>query len=154
MEELQIIVFKVGEEFYGIDIKTVSGIETVKGFTKVPNTASYIKGIISLRGSIVPVYSLRKKFGLEDLEREELNLVIARLGDVEMAIEIDKIDVIQNVEPSMIHGVPSIVKTPGEQYYDKVISVDDRIIVVISAEKLVSDADKEMLDKLLSDKED
>ncbi len=153
MEEFQVIVFKVGDEFYGIDIKTVSGIETVKGFTKVPNTASYIKGIIELRGNIVPVYSLRKKFGLEDLEREELNLVIARLGEVEMAVEIDKIDVIQTVTPEMLHGVPSIVKTPGEQYYDKVISVDGKLIVVISAEKLVSDADKEMMDKLLSDKE-
>jgi len=154
MEKFKIIVFKVGEEFYGIDIKTVSGIENVKGFTKVPNTASYIKGIINLRGSIVPVFSLRKKFGLEDLENEELHLVIVRLGETEIAVEIDQIDVIQNVDSEMLHGVPSIVKTPGEQYYDRVVSVDNKIIVVISAEKLVSDADKDVIEKLVSNSEE
>lgn len=151
MEELQTLVFKIGEEFYGINIITVRGIENVKGFTRVPNTANYIKGIINLRGDIIPVYSLRKKFGMEEKTGDEMNLVVLNLGDMLMAVEIDNIEMIQNVEKDMIHEIPPIVRNGNEKYYDKVISVDGKIIVVIDPNKLLSQEEKEAINGILAE---
>lgn len=151
MEELKTLMFKIGEEYYGVNIKDVQGIENVKGFTKVPNTADYIKGIINLRGDIIPVYSLRKKFGMEDLNREELSLIIVTIGGMRIALEIDVIDAIQDIDSSMIFDVPTIIKTPDEQYYEKVLNVNDKIVVVLNAEKLLSVDEKETISKLVSE---
>lgn len=150
MEELKTLMFKIGEEYYGVNIKDVQGIENVKGFTNVPNTAEYVKGIINLRGDIIPVYSLRKKFGMEDLNREELSLIIVTIGDMQIALEIDIIDAIQDIDSSMIFEVPAIIKTPDEQYYEKVLNVNNKIVVVLNVGKMLSADEKENISKLVS----
>ena len=63
MEEMKPVVFKLDNENYGVDIGRVLGIEREQQIVRVPNTVSYIKGIMNLRGEIIPVYDLRKKFG-------------------------------------------------------------------------------------------
>ena len=149
MNDFKVIVFKVGAEYYGIDITTVQGIENVEGYTKVPNTANYIKGIINLRGDVIPVYSLRKKFNLVDEDRQELQLIIAKVGDVRIGFEIDEIDAIQDVTEDMVHPVPTVVRTPEKQYYDKVVNVSGKIVVVIKSENMLSDAELASVNELV-----
>jgi len=151
MAEEKTLVFKIGEGLYGLDIDTVQGIENVKGFTAIPNISEHIKGIINLRGNVIPVYSLRKKFGLANIEKDELQLIIVNVGDIQVAIEIDQIDVIQDVNDDMIHQVPSIVRTPYEQYYKNVISVNERLIVVLDPEKLISENELNTMNELISE---
>lgn len=64
MEEMKPVVFKLDNENYGVDINLVQGIEKEQQIVRVPNTVNYIRGIINLRGEIIPVYDLRAKFGL------------------------------------------------------------------------------------------
>lgn len=149
MNDFKVIVFKVGKEYYGIDITTVQGIENVEGYTKVPNTANYIKGIINLRGDVIPVYSLREKFNLADEDRQELQLIIAKVGDIRIGFEIDEIDAIQDVTEDMVHAVPTVVRTPEKQYYDKVINAGGKIVVVIKAENMLSDAELASVNELV-----
>ena len=69
MEEMKPVVFKLDSENYGVDIGRVLGIEREQQIVRVPNTVSYIKGIMNLRGEIIPVYDLRKKFGLPAVQK-------------------------------------------------------------------------------------
>ena len=70
------VIFKVGTEEYGSDIQLVSAIESYGGVVPVPNAPSYILGILNLRGEVIPVFSLRKKFGLPESEVDDKTLLL------------------------------------------------------------------------------
>ncbi|MBQ9701225.1 MAG: chemotaxis protein CheW, partial [Lachnospiraceae bacterium] len=76
MADFKPVVFKLDEELYGLDILRVQGIERDQQVVRVPNTASYIKGIMNLRGNVIPVYSLRKKFNLPDTANTDIQYII------------------------------------------------------------------------------
>ena len=78
MADFKPVVFKLENELYGLDINKVQGIEKEQQVVHVPNTASYIKGIMNLRGEVIPVYSLRKKFGMSDVASADVQYIIVR----------------------------------------------------------------------------
>jgi len=79
----QFVVFKLDKEDYGININKVSTIEQVLPATRVPNTPDYIRGVINLRGDIIPVIDLRKRFGLPPVEdTEDTRIIIVKSGEV------------------------------------------------------------------------
>ena len=81
MEENKLIVFNVGEELYGIDIKKVMGIERKQEIISVPNTPDCIKGIINLRGDVIPIYSFRTKFNKEELVGDDEGIILGHSGN-------------------------------------------------------------------------
>ena len=89
MEEMKPVVFKLDSENYGVDISRVLGIEREQQIVRVPNTVSYIKGIMNLRGEIIPVYDLRKKFGLPAVQNQDIQFIIVRVKDSKIALEVD-----------------------------------------------------------------
>ena len=98
MEENKLIVFNVGEEFYGIDIKKVMGIEKKQEIISVPNTPDCIKGIINLRGDVIPIYSFRTKFNKEELTGDDEGmLIITKTGDITIGFEVDQVAQIMDI---------------------------------------------------------
>ena len=87
MEEMKPVVFKLDNENYGVDIGRVLGIEREQQIVRVPNTVSYIKGIMNLRGEIIPVYDLRKKFGLPAAQNQDIQFIIVRVKDSKIALK-------------------------------------------------------------------
>ena len=85
MDEFKPIVIKLDNELYGFDISRVQGIEREQQVVRVPNTAAYIKGIMNLRGHVVPVYSLRKKFGLPERDSKDVQYVIVNVNRMLLA---------------------------------------------------------------------
>ena len=75
-EAIQYIKIEVGEEFYGVDISIIDNIVRMQRITRVPNVAPYIKGVINLRGEIVPIMNLRLKMGLEEIEYSKTTRII------------------------------------------------------------------------------
>ena len=103
MTEFKPVVFKVGNEYYGVDINLVRGIEKMIQVVSIPNSNPNIKGIINLRGDVIPVYSLREKFNLEPMnESEDNQFIIVKVEDMLLALEVDKVDEIQNISEDMI----------------------------------------------------
>ena len=100
-EALKPIVFRVGNELYGIDIQYVNAIEKDQDIVRVPNASSSIKGIINLRGDIIPVYSLRDKFKLPQAPGDT-KLIIANLPDMKLAIEVDEVEEIDDLQEDEI----------------------------------------------------
>lgn len=84
------VVFKVGNEMYGVDINLVQSIEREIQVVPVPNSMPYIKGIVNLRSEVIPVYSLKKKFGLVDNGVSE-NTIIIDTKNVKLALEVDEV---------------------------------------------------------------
>ena len=136
------VIFKLGNESYGIDINLVSSIEKQVNVVSVPNTLQYIKGIIKLRNEIIPVINLRKKFNMKDSDVPGENVIIIKLPNITIAVEVDSVEEIQNIEESEIVDMPTIVKTADLKYFDKVVSVNSKLIVLINANYLLNESEQ------------
>ncbi len=149
MEEFKPVVFKLDNELYGLDINKVQGIEKEQQVVRVPNTATYIKGIMNLRGEVIPVYSLRKKFGMpETTATVDIQYIIVRANGSLLALEVDTVDEIHNVESEDVHVVPSIVNSVDTRYFDKVLKTNRGLIITIDIDKLLSDEEVEQIEQM------
>lgn|SRR5574344_1724476 len=152
MNEFKPVVFKVGNQEYGVDINYVRGIEKTIPIIPVPNSNACIKGIINLRGSVVPIFSLRRKFGLEDVPNtEDTKFIIVKTDKLLIGLEVDLVGEIQNVEEKNVFQMPEIVVTSETQYYGKVINVNGKLVIMLDVSKLLTDKEFDNLEKSISD---
>lgn len=132
------IIFKIGTGSYGIDVSKVMGIEKDIPVVGIPNAPECIKGMINLRGDVIPVFSLRDKFHMpaaENLETKEL--VIAKSNGVVIAIEVDLVKEIVELEDSKIGPAPVIIKAPGTEYIESVAHVENDLVLIIDLDGLL-----------------
>lgn len=148
MLEFKPVVFRLDKELYGIDILRVQGIEKEQQVVRVPNTASYIKGIMNLRGDVIPVYSLRKKFGMPESTSDEVQYIIVSTNGTLLALEVDNVDEIHNIDDEDVHVVPSIVTNGDTRYFDKVLKTSKGLIITIDINKLLSDDEMEQIQQM------
>ena len=139
---LKPVIFKLGSESYGIDINLVSSIEKQVDVVSVPNTLQYIKGIIKLRNEIIPVINLKKRFNMKDADISGENAIIVKLPNITIAIEVDAVEEIHSIEESEVVDMPTIVKTEDLKYFDKVVSVNGKLVVLINANYLLNESEQ------------
>lgn len=135
----QPVVFKLNKEVYGVDITHVNGIEREQTIIRVPNTSSTIKGIINLRGEVIPVINLKAKFGAECKETKDTELIIVNLASGKLALEVDGVEEIQNIDSANIVDMPSIAKGEGVEYFERIAKVNNQLIIMINPHKLLSE---------------
>lgn len=104
VEEIQYIVIKLGDEQYGIDITNVDNIVRMQRITRVPKSQPYYAGVINLRGEVVPIMSLRRRFGLEnDTYASATRIIIIRMEDQSMiGFIVDEVREVVNIDPRTI----------------------------------------------------
>lgn len=145
------VVFYIGNEQYGVDIKIVRGIEKTIPIVPIPNSNPIIKGIINLRGDIIPICSLRRKFGMQDIVYDDnTKYIIVKTETLLLGIEVDAVGDIQNVEETDIFDVPKIVLSKDTDYYSKIINKGGQLIIMLDINKLMTDAEMEALEKAIS----
>lgn len=135
----QFIIFKLGKEEYGIDIKKITTIEQMKTITRVPKIPVFIKGVINLRGEIIPIMDLRTKFGLpKGEETEDSRIIIVKIEEEPVGIIVDAVAEVISLTDELIENVSNFSNELSMEYILGVGKVDDRIITLLNIEKLVS----------------
>lgn len=150
-EALKPIVFRIGNELYGIDISYVNAIEKDQDIVRVPNASSSIKGIINLRGDIIPVYSLRDKFKLPQ-SPNPTKLIITNLPDMKLAVEVDEVVEIDDLQEDEIRDFPSIAANRDTAYFVKVANTKGRLILIIDIHNLLTASEAEDAKQLMEEK--
>lgn len=140
----QYIVIKIGEEQYGINIAYIDNIVRMQHITRVPKVQSYLKGVINLRGIIVPVMSLRLKMGLEDDEiTKATRIIILKLENAGIiGIVVDEVKEVVTLENSQVEKVAADNSSPDHvnfvqnvgKYGDQLISILDLNAVALEKE--------------------
>jgi purine-binding chemotaxis protein CheW len=154
MQSTQQAIFSVGDEEYGLDIMDVNVIEKFTAVEQVANSPKNIKGIINLRGDIIPVYSLRRKFGLNDIQPDdETRFIITTSDGILMAYEVDKMQEISQLMPEQINEVPPIVKSKDTAYLKSITNKDGRLIILMNADGIVSDEEQNGIKAILAKKQ-
>lgn len=149
MEEFKPVVFKLGNQKFGLDISKIQGIEKEQNIVPVPNTEKYIIGIMNLRGEVIPVYSLKRKFNIQSVSKEQPQYVITWIKNNTIALEVDEVDEIQAVDDEMLHEVPSIIGKGDTGYMDKIIHNGKDLIIIINSDGLLTDEELERVDNIV-----
>lgn len=151
MAEFRPIIFKIDEEYYGIEIERVEAIERGQQIVRVPNSSKNIKGIINLRGEIIPVVSLRSKFNSANQEYVgKTELIIVTASGSKVAFEVDKVDEIHDVNDTNMIAMPSIAKGEGVDYFNKVAKIDNKLVIMIEPDMILSDDEIRAAEEMVS----
>ncbi len=152
MASLQQVIFKLDNEEYGLDIMKVSGIEKYQEVVKVPNSPEYIEGIINLRGEILPIYSLRTKFNLVGkTSDDETKIIVVNTNDMKIGFVVDLVVEILNIDEENVEGAPKLVTGINRKYIKSVAKQDERMIILIDIDLIISDEEKIELGEVIEE---
>lgn len=153
MAFFQPVVFRLDNEKYGMNISYVSGIEYEQTIVRVPNSSRNIKGIINLRGEVIPVLDLRTKFNMANQTApKDAELIIVNLPNNKIAIEVDGVEQIHQIDENDIVDMPGIAKSGGAGYFDCVAKLDGKLIIIINPLELLSEEELQTVNELTADK--
>jgi purine-binding chemotaxis protein CheW len=135
--DFHLVTFNLGEE-YGVPIHQVQEIIRVSGITMVPNSPSYMEGVINLRGRVLPVLNLRRKLKLspQDIGKES-RIVVAEAGDKVIGLLVDAVSHVIKVSPESVESAPEEVLEIDTDYITGVGKLKNRLVILLDLEKLL-----------------
>ena len=139
-EEIKAILFKLGEEEYGVDVAQVLSIERMSPMTRVPKTPPFVKGVINLRGVVVPVIDLRGRFGLPEKEyTEETRIIIVNVNDMEVGLIVDTASDVIDIDSDAIADPPEVVGGIKAKYLRGVCKLsEERLLVMLNLTEVLN----------------
>ncbi|HET6420353.1 MAG TPA: chemotaxis protein CheW [Geobacteraceae bacterium] len=139
-ELIQLVSFNLDQEEYGVDVLKVREIIRMPNVTRVPNTPLYVEGVINLRGKVIPIISMRKKFSLCDKDNDKQTRIMVMDMDGElMGFIVDSVSEVIRISETEIQPPPPVVNGGVDQIcLSGVINRDDRLLVLLELEKAFS----------------
>lgn len=137
-KELQVVGFRIGNEMYGVRIGAVREIVRVPQITAVPNAPGTIEGVINLRGQIVPVMDLRKRFGLTEIHTDKKNrILVVELENKLMGLIVNSASEVLKIPPSQVEAPGSLFAEGESGYVIGVGKLNGRLIILLDIAKLL-----------------
>lgn len=139
-EEIKVIVFKLGTEEYGIEVDKVQTIERMLPITRVPKTYGFVKGVINLRGVVIPVIDLRGRFDLPEAEyTEQTRIIIVAVADMEVGFIVDSANDVIDLDPDRIESPPEVVGGIKAKYLHGVAKIDEnRLLIMLNLSEVLN----------------
>lgn len=143
-EVLQFVTFTLNNESYAVDILNVQEINRITEITKVPNAASHVEGVINLRGKVIPVINLRKKFHFKDKPADYTSrIIIMGINGVTNGLIVDSVSEVLRVPSSIIEPAPSMSSELSSKFIKGIAKMDDRLIILLDIDKLIGEPAKD-----------
>jgi purine-binding chemotaxis protein CheW len=141
------LVFALGQEEYGIDILKVQEIRGYDAVTTIANSPSFLKGVINLRGTIVPIVDMRIKFNLGKVEYDQFTVVIIlNVAKRVVGMVVDAVSDVITLLPEQIKPAPEFGSALKTEYINGLGTVDSRMIIMVDIEKLMTSQEMELVD--------
>ena len=141
---MQLIAFMIGEQVYGVEITTVREIRAWSGATPLPNTQEYVRGVINLRGTIVPIFDLRARFGDGITNTTKTHVVVVMsVGEKWVGVLVDAVSDILTISKKDVHKVPEGDSMDSE-LLNGIVTHDNKMVGLIDLEAIVSGSRVEM----------
>jgi len=138
-EILQLVTFNVGEEEFGVGILAVREINRMMEITRVPHAPDFVEGVVNLRGQVIPVVDLRKRFNLEAVERDKNSrIVVVELSEKVVGFLVDSVSEVLRVDKSIMEPPPAIVAGIDREYLEGVVKLDDRLLILLNLRRLLN----------------
>lgn len=150
-DERQYLTFMLGEEFYGVNILKVQEIKGYLDVTRIPNTPDYIKGVLNLRGTIVPIVNLRMKFGMEEIDHTAFTVIIVVMvkGRV-MGMIVDTVSDVLTIAAKEVKPPPALGTKVDTSFIDGIGTSDERLVTLLEIDRVLTDQEIEQVESVAS----
>jgi purine-binding chemotaxis protein CheW len=136
----QFLTFTLDGEAYGVDILAVQEIKGGAAVTPVPNTPRHVRGVMNLRGAIVPVVDLRLRLGMAPAEEDQAAvIVVVRVGTHPCGLAVDSVSDVLDLAPEAIEPPPAAAARAGGGTVRGIAKAEDRLVVLLDVERLIAD---------------
>ena len=143
----EFLAFKLGAEEYGIDILRVQEIRSYEEPTQIANAPAFIKGVVNLRGVIVPIIDMRLKFNLAQASYDDFTVVIVlTIGNRVVGMVVDAVSDVITLTPDQLRPVPAFGAGVDSEHILAIGAVENRMLILVDIEKLMSSHDMGLLD--------
>jgi len=137
-ELLQLVSFKIGDEEFGVDILKVQEINRMLDVTRVPNAPEYVDGVINLRGKVIPIIDLRRRFGMERKEKDKnTRIVVVELSGKIVGFVVDAVNEVLRIPKSVTEPPPAVAAGTNADFITAVGKLEDRLLTLLDLEKVL-----------------
>ena len=143
MSEMQFVVFKLGREEYCVNIMQVQEIGPYQEPVKVPNTPDFVEGVMNLRGSVIPVLSLKKRFNIKGQElTENTRTIVINFGDKQIAFIVDDASEVLTLDTADIQETPELIAGIERKYITGIGKRGDRLLIILDLSFLLNEQEQ------------
>ena len=146
-EEEQHVTFLIGEETYGVGVLKVQEIIGMTDITHVPNTVHFMEGVINLRGSVVPVVDMRKKFRMKEREYDKYTvIIIVEVKERLIGMIVDSVSDVVNIPVSCIQSTPHFTAKIETDFIKGIGQIDNNLIIILDVDSILSEDELKNID--------
>ena len=133
----QLVTFGLSDEEYGLDIMKVQEIILIGEITKIPQAPDYVRGLINLRGNVIPIIDLRTRFGFSPSEKAEAQrIIVLNVGEGTLGIVVDEVDQVLRVKDEDIEPPPTSVSGIDHDFIAGLVKLENKLVIVLDIEHL------------------
>ena len=146
-EEQQLVVFQLGAELYGVEIARVHEIIRLQTVTRVPHAPAFVEGVINLRGKVIPVVDLRRRFGLPLADHTRASrIVVVEIGDQVVGIVVDGVSEVLRVNKGTIEPPSPVVAGIESDYLHGIAKLPKRLVILLNLDRVLARDERRALE--------
>ena len=147
--EQQIVVFELANEHYGVDIASVESIVKLQPITSIPQMPSYVGGVTNLRGNVLPVINLRKRFSLPvDGASKDNRIVVVSLNKTKVGMIVDAVSEVLPISDETIEPSPPLVTNVNSDFITGIAKLDHKLIILLDLSKVLAIKERQDISQL------
>ena|SRR5579859_4873292 len=146
-EERQLVVFQLGAELYGVEIARVHEIIRLQKVTRVPHAPSFVEGVINLRGKVIPVVDLRRRFGLPTADHTRATrIVVVEIGDQVVGLIVDGVSEVLRVNAATVEPPSPVVAGVDSEYLHGIAKLPEHLVILLDLDRVLARDERRALD--------
>jgi purine-binding chemotaxis protein CheW len=150
--EMQLVVFELGDESYAVDISRVQDINRMQEITEIPHAPESVVGVINLRGRVIPVIDLRKRFGLPDAVRtKDTRIVVVHLEGNLIGVIVDAVSQVLRIPADIVEPPSPVLAGVDSRYLRGIAKLDDRLVILLDLDFVLSRREQEAISEVLAE---
>jgi len=143
----QYLTFKIADEVFGFGIEYVTEIVGMQNITEVPDMQSFVKGVINLRGSVIPVIDVRLRFGQSEREYDERTcIIVVKMNDLSVGLIVDIVQEVTDIPESQVSPPPSVYGGAGSDYIHGMGKLEDKVVILLNVTMLLGQDELDQLE--------
>lgn len=150
----KVVVFKLGEQKYGVDIEFVNSIERLTEITKVPNAPNFMKGIIHLRGDIIPIIDLKERLGMEGIKpTNQTRIIIIQMQNLQIGLLVDAATDVLDIDVAIVDTITAFHEGIDKEYIEGVAKLADVLLILLRLDKILQPNEYNQVAEIVSERQ-